>query len=114
MQTERSKILLASNSPRRKELIQLAGWSFRVQPADVDESVLPGEPADRYVLRLAEVKAWAVADHAVPGELIVAADTTVADGDEILGKPADAAEARNMITSLRGRVHQVYTAVGGL
>ena len=111
MQTERSKILLASNSPRRKELIQLAGWSFRVQPADVDESVLPGEPAGRYVLRLAEVKARAVADHAVPGELIVAADTTVADGDEILGKPADAAEARNMITSLRGRVHQVYTAL---
>ena len=111
MQTETIHILLASNSPRRRELIQLTGWSFRVQPADVDESVLPGEPADEYVLRLAEVKARAVASYAAPGELIVAADTTVADGDEILGKPVGAAEARAVLASLRGRVHQVYTAL---
>lgn len=110
-QTEPIHILLASNSPRRKELIQLTGWAFRVQPADVDESVLPGEPADEYVLRLAEVKARAVALMAAPGELIVAADTTVADGAEILGKPVDAADARAVLASLRGRVHQVYTAL---
>jgi len=110
-QTVKVHILLASNSPRRRELIQLTGWSFRVQPADVDESVLPGEPAEEYVLRLAEIKARAVASQAVPGELVVAADTTVADGDEILGKPADAAEARAVLASLRGRVHQVYTAL---
>jgi septum formation protein len=109
--TEATKILLASNSPRRKELIRLTGWAFRVQPADVDESVLPGEPADEYVLRLAEVKARAVAHLAAPGELVVAADTTVADGGEILGKPEDAAEARAVLTSLRGRVHQVDTAL---
>ena len=60
-QTEQTHILLASNSPRRKELIQLTGWSFRVQPADVDEGMLPGEPADHYVLRLEELKARAVA-----------------------------------------------------
>lgn len=110
-QTEFTQIVLASNSPRRKQLIQLAGWPFRVLPADVDESVLPGEPADRYVLRLAEVKARAVSAQAGPGEIIVAADTTVADGDEILGKPRDAEEARIVLTSLRGRVHQVYTAL---
>jgi MAF protein len=110
-QSEISRILLASNSPRRKELIHLAGWSARVQPADVDESVLPGEPADAYVLRLAEVKARAVGIHAEAGELIVAADTTVADGPEILGKPQDTVEARAMLASLRGRVHQVYTAL---
>ncbi|MBN2044296.1 MAG: septum formation protein Maf [Anaerolineales bacterium] len=106
-----SRILLASNSPRRKELIQLGGWPFRVMPADVDESVLAGEPADQYVLRLAEVKARAVAPQAEAGEIIVAADTTVADGTEILGKPQDAGEARTMLTRLRGRVHQVYTAL---
>jgi len=106
-----AQILLASNSPRRKELIRLTGWPFRVVPADVDETPLPGEPADRYVLRLAEAKACAVAEEAHPGELVVAADTTVADEGEILGKPQDAAEARQMLTALRGRVHQVYTAL---
>ena len=109
-----AQIVLASNSPRRKELIRLTGWSFRVVPADVDETPLPGEPADRYVLRLAESKARAVAQEATPGELVVAADTTVADEGEILGKPQDAAEARQMLASLRGRVHQVYTALAVL
>jgi MAF protein len=82
-----------------------------VLPADVDETPLPGEPADKYVMRLAEAKARAVGDAAAPGELVVAADTTVADGGEILGKPADAAEARSMLIQLRGRKHQVHTAL---
>jgi MAF protein len=110
-QTEFTQIVLASNSPRRKQLIKLAGWPFRVLPADVDESVLPGEPADQYVLRLAEVKARAVSSQAGLGEIIVAADTTVADDDEILGKPLNAEDARVVLTNLRGRVHQVYTAL---
>lgn len=106
-----NQIILASNSPRRKELIRLAGWDFEVLPADVDETPLPGEAADGYVLRLAEDKARAAAEQVQPGRLIVAADTTVADGPEILGKPGDAGEARQMLAGLRGRVHQVYTAL---
>ena len=106
-----TQLILASNSPRRKELIQLGRWIFRILPADVDETPLEGEAADRYVLRLAQEKAQAVADQAAPGEWIVAADTTVADETLILGKPQDAAEALSMLLGLRGRVHQVYTAV---
>lgn len=104
-------IILASNSPRRRELIRLAGWEFQIVPADVDEMPLPGEAADSYVLRLAEDKARAAAEMVEAGKLIVAADTTVADGADILGKPADADEARRMLVSLRGREHQVYTAL---
>lgn len=105
------EIILASNSPRRRELLRLAGWDYRAISADVDESPLPGEPADRYVLRLAKAKARAAAEVSSGGVVIVAADTTVADGDVILGKPEDAGEARAMLSALRGRTHQVYTAV---
>ena len=104
-------LVLASNSPRRKELLRLGEWDFRVLPADVDETPLADEPADRYVLRLAEAKARAVAGLVGASEWIVAADTTVADGEHILGKPQDSAEAMSMLVSLRGREHQVYTAV---
>ena len=104
-------LILASNSPRRKELLRLGGWHFRILPADVDETPLEAEPADRYVLRLAKAKARAVADQAGGGEWIVAADTTVADGEQILGKPQDADEAMSMLLSLSGREHQVHTAV---
>ena len=104
-------LILASNSPRRKELLRLGGWNFRILPADVDETPLETEPADYYVRRLAEEKARAVADQTSMGEWIVAADTTVADGEHILGKPQDAAEAMSMLLNLSGRVHQVHTAV---
>ena len=106
-----TQLILASNSPRRKELLHLIGWAFRILPADVDETPFQEEAADRYVLRLAQEKARAVADQAGPGEWIVAADTTVADDEHILGKPQDAAEAMSMLLGLRGREHQVYTAV---
>lgn len=106
------QLILASNSPRRKELLALTGWQFTVQPADIDESVLPGEAPDAYVLRLAESKARAVGHLVQPGQIILAADTTVADGMEILGKPADADEAHTMLLNLRGRMHMVYTAIG--
>lgn len=103
--------ILASNSPRRRELLNLFSRDFAVRPADVDESLLPNESPGVYVSRLAEKKAAAVAEHAEQSVLILASDTTVADGNQILGKPADEAEAFEMLTQLRDRVHQVYTAI---
>lgn len=104
-------LILASNSPRRKELLRVGGWAFQVLPADMDETPLEAEPADQYVLRLAEAKARAAALQTGEGKWIVAADTTVADGENILGKPRDEAEAMAMLLGLRGREHQVHTAV---
>jgi septum formation protein len=104
-------LILASTSPRRRQLLGLGGWMFHILPADVDETPYNGESAASYVLRLAEAKARAVAEQARRSELIIAADTTVADGDAILGKPADAREAFEMLDSLRGRTHQVHTAI---
>jgi MAF protein len=104
--------VLASNSPRRRELLALGGWTFSVRPADVDETPLPGETPGTYVLRLAESKAKACALTAAPGEVIVAADTTVAIDGRILGKPRDAAEAVEMLRLLCGRRHQVHTGIG--
>lgn len=103
--------ILASNSPRRQELFSLFGRDFAVRPADVDESRLPGEAPPLYVSRLAEKKALSAGAQALQPVLILASDTTVADGDQILGKPADEAEAFAMLTQLRGRTHQVYTAI---
>ncbi len=107
----RANIILASNSPRRNELLQLTGWSFEIKPANIDETPLPDETPGQYVLRLAETKARMVGRLAAPGQVVLAADTTVADGPVLLGKPADAAEAIQMLARLRGKVHQVYTAV---
>lgn len=104
-------LVLASNSPRRRQLLALGGWVFRVQPADVDETPLLDEDPARYVERLAVQKARVVLAQSAADEVIVAADTTVADGEQILGKPAHALEAWEMLRQLRGRSHQVYTAV---
>ncbi len=103
-------LLLASNSPRRRRLLALGGWDFAVQAADVDESLRPGEPPVEYVLRLAKEKALAVAQYA-QASVVVAADTTVVDGADILGKPLDADDAARMLRRLRGGVHQVYTGL---
>ena len=110
--TEKPLLVLASNSPRRRQLLGLTGWNFIVSGADVDESRLPNElPAD-YVLRLAETKARAAAvGRADPDQIVLAADTTVVDGVDILGKPADSAEAIAMLKRLRGHTHQVYSGV---
>ncbi len=102
-------LILASNSPRRRQLIALAGWDFIVSVSDVDESTRENESPMKYVLRLAETKARAVT--AQPDQVILAADTAVVDGPDILGKPKDDADARRMLTQLRGRTHQVYTGV---
>lgn len=107
-------LVLASNSPRRRQLLELDGWSYQVIPAEIDEQPQAGELAPDYVLRLARDKAAAVAHFAPPDAIILAADTAVSLGDRILGKPADAAEALSMIRSLRGRTHQVYTGLAVL
>ncbi len=106
-----TQLLLASNSPRRKELLGLTGWGFRIRAVEIDETPQADEAPAAYVRRLAEEKARAAADQAGPGEIVLGADTTVADGALILGKPRDAQEAREMLALLRGREHRVYTAV---
>jgi len=102
-------LILASNSPRRRQLLALTYWSFVVSAADVDESQLENESPTDYVLRLAEKKARAVSADA--DSIILASDTTVVDRLDILGKPQDEVEATTMLTRLRGRTHQVYTGV---
>ena len=106
------RVVLASQSPRRRDLLTLVGVAHEVRPADVDERVRPGEAPDAYVRRLAGEKARAVADGlGDPGAAVVAADTTVVVDGEILGKPADAAEARAMVRRLAGRAHEVFTGM---
>lgn len=107
--TEEPGLILASNSPRRRHLLALAGWNFQVSAADVDETPLPNETPADYVLRLAETKARAVQTDA--DQIVLAADTTVVDGNDILGKPSDKEEAIAMLKRLRGHEHQVYTGV---
>lgn len=102
------RLVLASGSPRRKMLLESAGLDFDVVPADVDESPLPGEvPAD-YVLRVGADKARAVA---AQGRIVLAADTTVEAGGQILAKPVDDDDARRMLNLLSGDVHRVHTGV---
>lgn len=103
------KIILASNSPRRKDLFGLFGWPFEVLPAEIDEARHPGESPDAYVKRLACQKAQKVAGQSTG--LVIGADTIVVDGSEILGKPADENEAMAMLCQLQGRTHQVYTGI---
>jgi septum formation protein len=105
-----TSLVLASGSPRRRDLLSQLGLRFTVAAADLDETPLVGEPADVYVLRLAREKARAVAAR-FPGTWVLAADTTVALGTELLGKPGSPAEAREMLTRLSGRTHAVYTGV---
>jgi MAF protein len=106
-------LILASNSPRRKQLLALGGWDFSVAPAEVDERPLPGEGAADYVLRLAQEKARTAARAGAEG-LVLAAETTGVEEGAILGKPRDAAEALDMLRRLRGRTHRVYTALAVL
>lgn len=103
-------LVLASASPRRRELLAQAGVRHVVRVAGVDESVLPGETPETYVERLARAKAQAVLPQA--GALpVLGADTTVVLDGDILGKPADAGEALAMLRRLSGREHRVLTAV---
>lgn len=101
-------LVLASASPRRRDLLEGLRLSFEVRSSEIDESVLAGEAPGDHVLRLARAKAQAVA---MPGELILAADTVVVLGGRILGKPADPTDAQQMLGHLAGRQHTVYTGV---
>ena len=104
--------MLASASPRRRQLLEQLGLTFSVHPADIDESVRPGEAPAAYVARLAAEKAAAVAVAvAGPGLVVLAADTTVDLEGEIFGKPGDGLEAAAMLRRLSGRTHLVHTGV---
>lgn len=105
------KLVLASNSPRRKELLALGGQAFEVKPAEVNEDPQPGEQPIDYVQRLAGEKAQKAATGLEPDALVLAADTTVVCQGRIVGKPKDADEARAMLKALRGQTHIVYTAI---
>ena len=104
-------VILASASPRRKELFALLGFEFQVVPAEVEESPQHSETAPDYVIRLAEEKAQWVGARQDSSALIVAADTTVVDNGRILGKPADDADAEHMLRRLRGNLHKVYSGI---
>ena len=106
----KEKIILASGSPRRKELMTQAGIDFKIHVADIDESkVDPGMAPENYVCFLSETKAQAVAEH-YPDAWTIGADTIVAVGNTILGKPAGHRQAVTMLTQLSNREHSVFTA----
>lgn len=105
------RVILASASPRRHELLAQIGVRFRVVVADVDESVLPGESPADYVVRVARDKALAVREREGGSLPVLGADTSVVLGHDILGKPADPDEASAMLRRLSGRVHEVFSAV---
>ena len=103
------RVILASQSPRRRDLLDLVGITHQVMPADINEDVRAGEDAGAYTERLAREKAAVIAAR-VPEAVVIAADTTVVVDGDILGKPVDAADARAMVTRLAGRSHTVLTA----
>lgn len=103
-------MILASSSPRRRELLQQIGVRFRIQVQAVDETPGAGEAPDAYVARLALAKARAVAA-LNSGSLVLGADTTVVLDNQLLVKPADDADARCMLRAMSGRTHEVLTAV---
>lgn len=103
-------IVLASASPRRAELLELARIPFRVAPADIPEEPLPGEEAVAHAMRLAEEKARVAAGREAAGRWFIGADTIVVLNGKIIGKPLDAADAQAMLSKLSGKHHQVMTA----
>lgn len=104
------KFILASASPRRRELLGLIGLDFEVRPSHVPEVREDGEAPDKYVARLSRDKAHALASEH-PSRWVIAADTTVVLGDELLEKPVDAADAARMLARIAGQTHVVYTGV---
>jgi len=106
----REKLVLASSSPRRTEILERAGWPHEVIVAGIDETLFPNEAAAAYVQRLARSKAEAVARRLEHG-LVLGADTTVVVGNEILGQPVDEADARRMLDLLNTKWHEVLTGV---
>lgn len=124
-------LVLASNSPRRKQLLAFGGYSFSIIPAEIDERLLPPETPQEYVHRLAEAKARHIAGRLdgdtgtagtgvagsaaiITGAAVIAADTTVEYQGRLLGKPVDEREAEEMLRMLRAREHKVHTALAVL
>ncbi len=106
----REKLVLASSSPRRAEILERAGWPHEIIVAGIDETVLPDENPAAYVQRLARSKAEAVANRLEEG-LVLGADTTVVVANQILGQPVDDADARRMLGLLNAKWHDVLTGV---
>lgn len=106
-----SQLILASGSPRRRELLTRAGYVFDVEPADVDESRLPDELPSDYVLRLAMLKAVTVCSGPEDERFVLAADTIVVLDNDVLGKPQGRDDAVMMLQRLSGRSHEVLTGV---
>ena len=106
----REKLVLASGSPRRAEILERAGWLYEIIVAGIDETVLPNEDPAAYVQRLARSKAEAVANRLEEG-LVLGADTTVVVANQILGQPVDEADARRMLRLLNAKWHDVLTGV---
>jgi len=104
------KLILASASPRRAEILTAVGWEYEKQIADIDETELPDEKPEDYVQRLAKEKAEAVAEKFTDA-LVLGADTIVVIENQIVGKPKDLADARRMIKMLSGNWHEVLTGV---
>lgn len=102
------QLVLASGSPRRRELLESMGARFEVRPTDVDESALPDESPEQHVVRLARDKSRA---RVSPGELVLAADTVVVVDGDVLGKPRDTDDARDMLRRISGRRHTVLTGL---
>ena len=105
------KLILASTSPRRAEILHDAGFSFIVVSSAVDETPIPGEPPNELVQRLANAKAELVAARAAGPAIVLAADTVVTLDGRIFGKPRSADDARHMLENLSGRTHAVVTGV---
>ena len=107
---EETRFIVASASPRRRELLTQAGYAFTVEPSDADETLPAGTPAADAVQILAERKAAAVAKNR-PGAVVLGCDTVVALNDQVLGKPQTADEAAAMLRALSGNTHTVFTGV---
>jgi len=102
-------LVLASSSPRRKEILERAGLSFKVRPSNIDESFLKGESISQYLNRITKLKAHSVKLQEKE-KIVLSADTIVTLGDDIIGKPKDSKDAFNTLQRLSGRTHSVFTA----
>ena len=105
------RFLLASASPRRRELLRNAGFDFDVQPSQIVEEIQPGEPPEEFARRAAREKAVQVAASCPAGSFVLGADTVVVIDGEALGKPSDRQDATRMLRLLSGRTHQVHTGI---
>ena len=105
------RLILASSSPRRRELLRHAGFDFDVQASNIIEKIQPGEPPEEFARRAALEKAVQVAASSPQGSLVLGADTVVVVNGETLGKPSDLHDAARMLRLLSGRTHQVHTGI---